>query len=66
MHVHVHVHVHYVGPEVYHFEHFEKNPSYCTPRMALEKNLLDENVVKVHLPFPQDLPFLRSKKPHFV
>ena len=29
----------YVGPEVYNFEHFETNPSYCTPRMPLEKDL---------------------------
>ena len=46
-----------------HFEHFEKNPSYCTPRMGLEKDLYDENGVKAHLPLPPDSTFLPAKYP---
>ena len=60
------VDLHYVGPEVYHFGNFDKNPSYCTPRMPLEKDLQDENVVKAHFPLPQDLTFLPSKMAQFL
>ena len=50
------VNVDYAGLEVYHFEHFERNPCDSTPRLLLEVTC-EVIFQKKYLPLPQECGF---------
>ena len=55
------VNVDYAGLEVYHFEHFERNPCDSTPRLLLEVTSEEIFQKKLYLPLPPRTWFQASK-----